>query len=129
MSYRLIYIGLGLLVVAAVAFGVALSDSGEPVTLPDPVEAVYPLPGDLVPFQTTLQVDMEVGYSAAIYVDGWLVQDVNFIEGTGVYTWEPSSSNPTINEWAPGEHTIRVEYNTVSGLPDVGEFEWTFRVG
>ncbi len=129
MPYRYIYIGLGLVAVAAIALGFAFSDPGEPIVLPAPIEAIYPAPGDQVPLQTEIQVDMEVGYSADIYVDGWLMQDTNFVEGTGVYRWAPSPSNPTLNEWTPGEHTIRIVYDTVNGLPDPGEFEWTFRVG
>lgn len=129
MPYRYIYIGLGLVALAAVAFGIALSGDGEPVILPDAVESVYPEPGDLVPYQIAIEVDMEVGYSAQIYVDGWLVQDPTFVEGTGVYRWAPTATNPTINEWSPGEHTIRIVYDTVNGLPDPGEFNWSFRVG
>lgn len=129
MPYRYIYIGLGLVLVAAVAFGIALGGGGDPVVLPEPVEAIYPEPGDLVPFQTGIEVDLKIGYSADIYVDGWLVQDATFVAGTGVYRWSPTPSNPTINEWTPGEHTIRVVYDTVNGLPDPGEIEWTFRVG
>lgn len=129
MPYRYIYIGLGMVALAAVALGFALSDSGEPLALPEPIEAIYPEPGDLVPFQVGVEIDMKVGYSADIYVDGWLVQDPVFVEGTGVYRWSPSASNPTINEWTPGEHTIRVVFDTVNGLPDPGDFEWSFRVG
>ncbi len=129
MPYRYIYVGLGLVIVAVVAFGVALGGSGEPVQLPDPIEAISPAPGDLVTFQTGIEIDMEIGYSADIYVDGWLMQDTNFVEGTGVYRWAPTPSNPTINEWTPGEHVIRVVYDTVNGLPDPGSFEWSFRVG
>lgn len=129
VPYRYIYIGLGLVLVAAVAFGIALGGGGDAVALPEPVQAIHPSPGDLVPFQTGIEVDLEIGYSADIYVDGWLVQDATFVAGTGVYRWSPTPSNPTINEWTPGEHTIRVVYDTVNGLPDPGEFEWTFRVG
>lgn len=129
MPYRYIYVGLGLLAVAVVAFGVALGGGGEPLKLPDPIEAISPAPGDLVTFQAGIEVDMEVGYTADIYVDGWLMQDTNFVDGTGVYRWAPTPSNPTLNEWTPGEHIIRVVYDTVNGLPDPGTFEWSFRVG
>jgi hypothetical protein len=129
MSYRLIYVGLGLVAVAAIAFGLAFGGGGRELVLPDQIEAISPQPGDLVPPQATVEIDLPVGYRADIYVDGWLVQDVVFVEGTGVYRWRPFPSNPTITEWAPGEHTIRVIWDTISGLPDPGEFEWTFRVG
>jgi hypothetical protein len=99
------------------------------VELPGPVEAVHPQPGDLVPIETAIEIVFEIGSSAVVYIDGWLFQDATFVEGTGVYRWSPTPSNPTINEWTPGEHTIRVVYDTVNGLPDPGEFEWTFRVG
>jgi hypothetical protein len=129
MSYRLIYLGLGLVAVAAIAFGIAFATEGEEIALPGPIESVSPEPGTLVPPQASVEIDLEVGYDAEIYVDGWLVSDALFVEGTGVYRWAPGPANPTINEWTPGEHTIRVVYDTVNGLPDPGEFSWSFRVG
>lgn len=129
MSYRLIYLGLALVAIAAIAFGLALGGGGDELTLPDQIEAISPQPGDLVPPQAGIMIDLPVGYVADIYVDGWLVLDAVHVEGTGVYRWSPSASNPTITEWAPGEHTIRVVWDTVRGIPDPGEFEWSFRVG
>jgi hypothetical protein len=129
MPYRYIYIGLALIGLAALAFGIALSPEGEPVVLPEPVEAVSPAPGALVPPQTSLQIDLAVGYEARIIVDGWPIEDAQFVAATGVYRWAPSASHPTINEWAPGEHTVVIVYDTYTGLPDTGRFEWTFRVG
>lgn len=129
MSYRLIYLGLGLVAIAAIAFGIVFATEGEEIVLPGPIESVSPEPGHLVPPQTSIEVDLEVGYRAEIYVDEWLVSDTTFIEGTGVYRWMPTPANPTINEWTSGEHTIRVVYDTVNGLPDPGDFSWSFRVG
>lgn len=129
MPYRLIYVGLALIAIAAVTLGIALSPEGQEVELPDPIESVSPQPGDLVPQQASLQIDLEVGYEADIVVDGWPITDASFVEATGVYTWSPSPDSPTIVEWAPGDHTVRVTYNTYVGLPDTGTFEWTFRVG
>jgi hypothetical protein len=129
MPYRLIYIGLGLVAVAAIAFGFAFSPEGDAIELPGPVEAVSPEPGSLVPPQATLEIDLEVGYAAEITVDGWPVTDATFVEPTGVYRWTPSPTHPTINEWTPGEHTVSIVWNTYTGLPDTGSFEWTFRVG
>ena len=79
--------------------------------------------------RAAIEVDLEAGYRADIFVDDWLVEDATFVEGTGVYTWAPSPSNPTISEWTPGEHTVEVAYDTVNGLPAPGEFSWSFRVG
>ena len=129
MPYRLIYIGLGLVAVAAIAFGLAFSGGGEATELPDAIESVSPEPGDLVPLQTFIEVDMQIGYSADIYIDGWLMDDATFVEGTGVYRWAPSPNNPTISEWTPGEHTVRVVWDTIDGLADPGDYTWTFRVG
>ncbi|MGB8361697.1 MAG: hypothetical protein WCE80_09885 [Acidimicrobiia bacterium] len=129
MHYRLIYIGLGLIGLAALVLGIALAPEGETVELPAPIEAISPQPGDLVPLQTPVEIDLEVGYVAEITVDGWPVADASFVEATGVYTWAPSPTNPTFPEWAPGEHTVRIVWDTYTGLPDTGTFEWTFRVG
>jgi hypothetical protein len=129
MPYRLIYLGLGLVAVAVIALGIVLNRSGEELVLPEQVEAISPRPGDLVPPQASVEIDLPVGYQADIYVDAWLVPDADFVEATGVYRWAPSPQSPTITEWAPGAHTIRVVWDTFSGLPDPGEFEWNFRVG
>ena len=129
MPYRLIYLGLALVAIAAIAFGIAFNRSGDELLLPDQVEAISPRSGDLVPPQANIEIDLPVGYRADIYVDGWLVTDAVFVEGTGVYRWAPSPQSPTIAEWEPGEHTVRVVWDKISGLPDPGEFEWTFRVG
>ncbi len=129
MSYRLIYLGLGLVAVAAITVGILLSTEGEEVVLPGPIEAVSPAPGDLAPLQAFIEIDLEHGYTADIFVDDWLMEDATFVEGTGVYRWAPSPTNPSITEWTAGEHTVLVVYDTVNGLPDPGEFSWSFRIG
>ena len=70
MSYRLIYLGLGLVAIAAIAFGLALGGGGDELTLPDQIEAISPQPGDLVPPQAGILIDLPVAYVADIYVDG-----------------------------------------------------------
>jgi len=129
MQYRLIYIGLGLVGLAAVAFGIAFSTDGEKTVLPDSLESVSPQPGDLVPPQSGIEIDLDVGYKAEIFVDGWPITDATFVEATGVYRWAPSPSSPTIQEWTPGEHTVAVRWDSYTGLPDPGSYEWSFRVG
>lgn len=129
MPYRLIYLGLGLVLVAAVALGIAFTTEGEEIALPEPLESVSPEPGDLVPPQAGIEIDFQVGYEAMIFVDGFPINEATFVEPTGVYRWSPSPTSPVISEWSPGEHTIRVVWDTYTGLPDPGSFEWTFRVG
>ena len=128
MPYRLIYLGLALVGIAAIALGIVFSTEGEPLELPGPLEAISPLPGSLVPLQASIEVDLEVGYEAIIWVDGWPVE-AQFVQATGVYTWSPGPNSPVITEWTPGEHTVRVEWDTYAGLPDPGSYEWSFRVG
>lgn len=128
MTYRFIYVALGLLAVAAIVLGVVFTREGEPVVLPGPVEAVSPTPNSRVIRQAAVQVDLAVGYRATIYVDGDPLPDPHFVEATGVYTWSPTPNSPVMTEWLPGEHTVRVEYQRITGTPDVGSFEWTFRV-
>jgi hypothetical protein len=129
MPYRLIYVGLALIGIAAIALGIVLSPVGEEIELPGPVETVSPSPGSQVPGQAILEIDLEVGYEAEIVVDGWPINDATFVQGTGVYRWSPHPNHPTITEWTPGEHTVRITWDTYTGLPDTGSFEWTFRVG
>lgn len=128
MRYRFIYIALGLLAVAAIVLGVVFTREGEPVVLPGPVEAVSPTPNSRVIRQAAVEVDLAVGYRATIYVDGTPLPDPHFVEATGVYTWNPAPDSPVMTEWLPGEHTVRVEYERITGTPDVGSFEWNFRV-
>lgn len=128
VPYRLVYVGLGLLALAMAILGVVFTREGRPVELPEPVEAVSPRPGATVIQQAVVEVDLQVGYRATIFVDGVPVGDVTVVEATGVHSWEPHPNSSVLTEWTPGEHAIRVEWNRVSGAPDVGSFEWSFRV-
>lgn len=129
MPYRLIYAGLALVGVAAIALGIVFATEGDPVEFPRALESVSPDPGSLVPLQTTLVIDLDVGYSADIWVDGWPIDDAVFTRGTGVYRWAPSPSSPVMTEWTAGQHTVRIVWDTYAGLPDPGSYEWSFRVG
>lgn len=130
MPYRLIYFGLGALAIAVIALGLVFGRGGEPVTLPGPVESVTPLPGDAALRQAIIEVDMEVGYELAIFVDGFRVPDTEIVvvEATGVHRWAPSPTGLYLTDWSPGVHRVRIEWSSVTGLPDVGSFEWEFRV-
>jgi hypothetical protein len=128
VRYRLIYAGLALLVLAAVALGTVLAMEGEEIDLPAPIEAVSPSPGDRVIRQAAVEVDMAIGYEATLYVDGLPVPDAAYVPATGLYSWAPHPNSAIFTEWTPGDHTVRVEWIRTSGTPDVGSFEWSFRV-
>jgi hypothetical protein len=130
MSYRMIYLGLGALLVAIVALGIAFAPEGDVTELPPPLEAVLPVPSNSVIRQTSIEVDLEVGHEATIFVDGFALpaNEVTFVEATGVYRWAPSVTSTVMTEWTPGEHVVRVEWVRVVGAPLTGSFEWVFRV-
>jgi hypothetical protein len=130
VKYRMLYLGLGSLLVAIVTLGIAFAPEGEQTVLPDPLEAVFPIPNNSVIRQTSVEVDLAVGYEATVYVDDFAIppNEMAFSEGTNVYRWSPSPVSAVMSEWEPGEHTIRVEWVRITGAPLSGEFEWTFRV-
>jgi len=127
--YRTIYVGLGLALIAVIAFGVAFGSPDRPgVGRPDQIEAISPEPGETVIRQTRIEVDVPAGYGIELYLDGLLIpeDELFFVEGTGVYSWQPGPDR-ILTELAPGEHRVLVRWRTLSGLPDVGEYSWTFR--
>jgi hypothetical protein len=77
-----------------------------------------------------VEADMAPGYVATLFVDGFRVPDaeVTIIEATGVFRWAPSPLGAYLTEWAPGEHTVVVEWNSIAGSSDAGSFEWVFRI-
>lgn len=128
-TYRLIYLGLGLGLVAVVGFTLAFSPSGDVTSLPDQVESLFPAPNDSVIRQTAIEVDMEAGYEITLFVDGIRIAESELTRqvGTAFYTWRPAPGR-FIEEWEPGEHEVRIEWERPTGLPDPGSFTWTFRV-
>ncbi len=130
MRYRLTYLVLGVLLVATVALGVMFTPRGTPIVYPPPIEAITPKPNDSALLQAVVEIDMAPGYAAVIFVDGFRVPDteITIVEATGVYRWAPSPLGAYLTEWSPGEHTVRVEWDSVSGPADVGVYQWTFRI-
>ncbi|MCY3539683.1 MAG: hypothetical protein F4Y75_08265 [Acidimicrobiia bacterium] len=128
-TYRIVFLLLGGLAILVVVLGYLYGSSdtgGEP--LPEAIEGISPLPGSQVPLQTPIEVDLPVGYRADIYVDGFRVpeSEVVFVRGTGVHSWVPLRSTTLL--WMPGSHTVTVSWRKLSGLPEVGEYSWEFRV-
>jgi len=128
-TYRLVYAGLGFALLAVVGFAVALSPSGTESLLPEPIERVFPLPNDSVIRQTVLEVDMQVGYQIALFVDDIRISpvEIGIQSGTNLHRWQPAPGRYFEN-WEPGPHEVRVEWSRTAGLPDQGSYTWTFRV-
>lgn len=128
-TYRLLYATLGLALVAVVAVALLFAPSGSEANLPDPVERIFPLPNDAVIRQTTLEVDMEVGYQIVLFVDDIRISpaEIGVQTGTNLYTWRPGPGR-FLETWEPGAHTIRIEWEQVTSLPDPGSYTWSFRV-
>ena len=128
-TYRLVYPGLGLAPLAVVALAIAFNPTGTESQLPDPVERVFPLPNDSVVRQTVIEIDMEVGYEIVLFVDDIRISpiEIDIQTGTNLHRWQPAPGR-FLEDWAPGPHDIRIEWNRTTGLPDPGSYSWTFRV-
>ena len=127
--YLAVFVLLGLAAALVVVLGFRFgSPDRDSTPLPRVIEKISPQPGSQVPLQTPVEVDVPVGYQVDIYIDGFRVpeSEVRFVEGTGVYSWAPTRSSTIL--WAPGPHTVLVTWEKMSGLPDVGEYSWDFRV-
>jgi hypothetical protein len=80
--------------------------------------------------QAYIEVDLDSGFRADIYVNGFLIPstELTYVEATGVHRWRPGPGSVISQEWTPGEQTVRVSWDSIAGLPSPGEFTWTFRV-
>lgn len=128
-TYRRLMIGLGAALALVVAFIWIVNPLGDEAALPTPLQDVFPPPGDTVVRQTVIEVDLPVGYEIELEVDGVRIPDseVTLLEGTGIWTWGPGPGR-LWEVWEGGDHTVTVRWDTTSGLPDPGQFTWSFRV-
>lgn len=124
------YVLLTTALFVVVGAAVLLAPSGEETGLPEPIEGLFPRPGDTVVRQTSVEIDLPVGYTIDLYVDGRKVPDheIGFLQPTGEFTWAPAPGT-SMERWEGGDHTVRVVWDrTAGGRPDPGEYEWSFRV-
>ena len=127
--YRITFTLLGL-ALAAVAIGaVVFAPSGTESTPPELLESYSPLDDATVLRQIDIEIDLPVNYQIDLVVDGVPIpnEEIDVVEETGKFTWRPGPTT-IIPEWTAGLHTIWVRWDRVSGLPDPGEWIWTFRV-
>lgn len=124
--------GLGALLVAVVALSVAFWPEGEPTEIPESVVRLSPGPGDQVPRQVPLLVDLEPGHTVRIFLpgdDGWVEVGPREIDDglavDGIYTWTPGVAQ-TLSQWGPDQR-VRILVESTTGVLTVEEFEWSFR--
>ncbi len=130
--HRLVMTGLGLLLVATVAVAWAYWPHGDELAIPPQVERLAPGPGDQVPRQVPLTVDVEPGYEVRIFVpvDGVFIEvPLDEVDRggavNGVFVWAPGPGR-TLVEWAQDQR-VRVLIESTSGVVTVDELEWGFR--
>lgn len=127
---RLVQLGLGLVLVAVVAWAFTFDGGSPPDALPDPIESISPRDGDQVPRQQPVVVDMAVGYAVTLSVQDRATGEfvgvdpsrTTFEPATGVLVWTPPE------DAAPaGQFRLRVDYRSTAGLAEVGSYEWSIR--
>lgn len=119
---------VALLLVVAVVW--LVNPLGDDAALPDPLEGVFPLPGDTVVRQTMIEVDLPAGYEVELEVDGISIPDeeLGLLEGTGRWSWGPGPGR-LWDVWDGGEHSVTARWDRPAGTtPDPGSFTWVFRV-
>ena len=127
--YRLTYTMLGLALAAVVIGAVVLAPEGGPGAPPSVVESYSPLDESIVLRQIKVEIDLPVDYEILLVVDGVEIPESEIVATpeTGRFSWQPSEAT-IIPEWTVGIHTVWVRWDRVSGLPDPGEWTWSFRV-
>ena len=72
-TYRFIILLLTGLLIFVIWWGVSFSrNNSEIVELPQVIEDIYPLPNDQVPQQSSIIVDVPVGYEIVLIVDNYI---------------------------------------------------------
>lgn len=130
MTYRRLLIGLAVAFAALITAVVLIDTDGDPATMPEPLQSVFPLPNDVVARQTGIEVDLPIGYELTLTIDGIHIppDEITVLEGVGRHRWRPAPGR-TIEQWEPGSHLIEITWDRVAGgRPDPGGFSWTFRV-
>ncbi len=129
LRYRLIYLGLGMALIAVVVFAVVLSPDAPLPELPEAIEEIAPGDGDTVLRQTDLTIDMAIGYEIEVFIDSVFIppSEFTYVEPTATWTWVPGPGK-SFAAWDPGLHSVLIRYERVVGGVDFGEYRWVFRV-
>ena len=136
--------------VVAIGYAISLAVTGrEGQGLPASIESVDPVRGARqVPAQTAIVVDLEVGYTGVLIIDGLELETVRVDEvdsatpgqqvslppttlyepGNATLTFNPSENAP-ITAFEQGVHVVTLVYwSLVEGRGAARSFTWTFEV-
>jgi len=127
-TYRLVLAGLGLTLVLVAAAGLLLIPDGRSQALPAPLEAIEPGRDDTVGAGAQIRVNIAAGYTLTLYLDGVRIPEgeTTWIPTTGELGWGPGEGK-LLERFSPGNHRLRVAWERTRGVPDPGEFSWSFR--
>lgn len=127
--HRLVLLFLGLALAVVTVGAIIFAPSGKSMDPPEAVEAYSPEANATVLRQIYVEIDLPVDYEITLVIDGVTIpsDEIQATEETGKFRWRPDETT-IIPEWTPGLHTVWVRWDRVSGLPDPGEWIWTFRV-
>ncbi len=124
--------GLGALLVAAIVLAWAFWPEGDPLIVPDQVQSFAPGPGDQVPRQVPLTIDLEPGFDVRVFVEidnTWIEVPSDEIDrgraSGGIFVWAPGVGR-TLEQWSPDQR-VRVLIESQTGVVTVDELEWGFR--
>lgn len=127
-TYKLLYGGIGLTIVAIVVLTWAFAPSGVRPNYPAGLERVSPTNGETVLSQGLIEVDLEPNYELTLIVDGLEIppDQINSVGGgTGIHLWGPGPGR-AFSAWTPGEHEVTVTFFNPTGVGG-GAFTWSFR--
>jgi len=127
-------VGLGLLVLAALAglwvsFAQTRTQEG-PKYVDAAIEAVYPGPGDLDLRQTRVGIDLQVGYTAVLFVDGREIPEdqLERVVPLGQVFYTPGPGKET-GALAPGRHCgTALLWRDVQTRETGRKYSWCFNV-
>lgn len=127
--YRVLLTLLGVALALVVVIAVVITPGGEPTPLPEAIESISPTDGATVLRPTQLVIDMQVDYTIELFVDGTPIppDEIDFMEATGRHVWTPGDGK-VFTDWPVGATSVFISWDRVQGLPDPGEYRWTFRV-
>lgn len=122
---------MGLLALAAALFATAvIVASGNPSStdLPVAIQSVSPAAGDNVLSQADIVVDLAVGYTAELEVNGLRIPEAELfrVEGLNQLTFEPGAGKSVERLFAE-QNCVRVEYWLIAvGQEDSSFHTWCF---